>query len=82
VYESNHRGLKLRGDLEPARMKEIMHLFQYSNILDIDQIVEICVPSHLFPKRVDVEVTLNRCVTYGKLMLNGIGQYVKTEVNN
>jgi len=68
-------------DFEPARMNAIMALFQYSNLMNIDQIVEIHVPSHLFPKRVDVEVTLNRCVTFGKLMLNGIGQYVKTEIN-
>jgi len=52
------------------KMKLILASFEYQSVWTCKDLEEAHYPSVTFPARVDVQVTLNRMVTYGILEVN------------
>lgn len=64
-------------DYEKARMKVVMDSFAYHNRITSEELIEIHVPSVTFPKKVDLQTALFRCVSEGLLRVDREDRYVK-----
>jgi hypothetical protein len=64
-------------DFEEGRKKAMVDSFQYGSGMTMDELIEIHVPSSIFPNKTAVEFTLNQCVLDGMLLVDNRGRYRK-----